>query len=286
MSRASTTSALRKPIEKWRLSGESIGLVPTMGALHAGHASLIERCRKVCDRTVVSIFVNPTQFAPNEDLAAYPRPLRADLAVCRELGVDLVFTPQPETVYPAGFDTLVKVGELGQLWEGAARPDHFDGVATVVLKLFTMVTPDIAIFGQKDYQQFAVLKRMVSDFHLPVKLILAPIVREPDGLALSSRNVYLDALSRQSATGISRALRRAKKEIQAGETNPRRLAAGMKREMEAQKVFVMDYAGFCDPDTLKPKQPAVPPLVILTAAICRAPGAAKDRRFIDNILVR
>jgi len=248
--------------------------------------SLIERCRNACDRTVVSIFVNPTQFAPNEDLAAYPRPLRADLAVCRSLKVDLVFTPRPEVVYPAGFDTLVKVGELGRLWEGAARPGHFDGVATVVLKLFTMVTPDVAIFGQKDYQQFVVLKQMVSDFHLPVKLLLAPIVREPDGLALSSRNVYLDALSRQAAIGISQALRWAKKEIRAGETNARRLEAGMKELIEAGKVFAMDYAGFCDPDSLKPKQPAVPPLVILTAAVCRASGAAKDRRFIDNILVR
>lgn len=257
-----------------------------MGALHAGHISLIERCRRVCDRTAVSIFVNPTQFAPTEDLAAYPRPLRDDLNVCRDLKVDLVFTPKPDVVYPDGFDTSVKVGELGRHWEGAARPGHFDGVATVVLKLFTMATPDVAIFGQKDYQQFAVLKRMVSDFNLPVKLILAPIVREADGLALSSRNVYLDALSRQSAVGIARALRWAKKEIQAGQTSPRRLEAGMRKLIEAQKIFAMDYAGFCNPDTLKPKEPAVPPLVILTAAICRAPGAAKDRRFIDNILVR
>ncbi len=200
--------------------------------------------------------------------------------------MDLVFTPKPEVVYPTGFDTFVKVGALGDLWEGAARPGHFNGVATVVLKLFTMVTPDVAIFGQKDYQQFAVLKRMVSDFHLPVKLMLAPIVREPDGLALSSRNVYLDALSRHSATDISRALRWAKKEIRAGETNPRRLEAGMRRFIEKQKLFAMDYAGFCHPETLKPKRPAVPPLVILTAAVCRTPGAAQNRRFIDNILVR
>lgn len=257
-----------------------------MGALHAGHVSLIERCRRVCDRTIVSVFVNPAQFAPTEDLAAYPRPLRADLSVCRDLKVDLVFTPKPEVVYPAGFDTSVKVGELGRLWEGVARPGHFDGVATVVLKLFTMVTPDVAIFGQKDYQQFAVLKRMVSDFNLPLNLILAPIVREPDGLALSSRNVYLDPLSRQAAVGISRALRWAKSEIQEGEKNPRRLEAGMRKLIEAHRIFAMDYAGFCDPDTLNPRQSAVPPLVILTAAICRASGAAKDRRFIDNILIR
>lgn len=257
-----------------------------MGALHAGHASLIRRCKKVCDRTVVSIFVNPTQFAPNEDFAAYPKPLNADLAVCRELGADLVFTPKPEVVYPDGFDTFVKVGALGDLWEGAARPGHFNGVATVVLKLFTMVTPDMAIFGQKDYQQFAVLKRMVSDFHLPVKLMLAPIVREPDGLALSSRNVYLDTLSRHSATCISRALRWAKTEIRAGQTSPLRLEAGMRKIIDEKAIFAMDYAGFCHPETLKLKRPAVPPLVILTAAVCRTPGAAQNRRFIDNILIR
>jgi pantoate--beta-alanine ligase len=208
------------------------------------------------------------------------------MAICRQLGADLVFTPAPELVYPEGFDTLVKVGELGQQWEGAARPGHFDGVATVVLKLFTMVTPDVAVFGQKDYQQFTVLKRMVSDFHLPVKLLLAPIVRESDGLALSSRNVYLDKLSRQSAAGISQALRWAKKEIRAGETSARRLETGMRAIIEEKDTFAMDYAGFCDPETLNSRRLVVPPLVILTAAICRAPGAVQNRRFIDNILVR
>jgi pantoate--beta-alanine ligase len=257
-----------------------------MGALHAGHATLIRRCLRVCDRTIVSIFVNPAQFAPNEDFQAYPKPLRADLAVCRRLGADLVFTPKPDVVYPPGFDTLVKVGALGQLWEGAARPGHFDGVATVVLKLFTMVAPDVAIFGQKDYQQFVVLKRMVSDFHLPVKLMLAPIVRESDGLALSSRNAYLDSPSRQSATGIPRALRWAETEIRRGEKRPGRLEDGMRTIIEEQGVFVMDYAGFCDLETLSSKQTAVPPLVILTAAICQTAGPAYDRRYIDNILVR
>lgn len=257
-----------------------------MGALHAGHESLIRRCRNACDRTVVSIFVNPTQFAPNEDLQAYPRPLRADLAICRELGTDVVFTPNPAVVYPQGFDTSVKVGTVGEPWEGAARSGHFEGVATVVLKLFTMVTPDVAIFGQKDFQQFAVLKRMVSDFHLPVKLLLAPIVRESDGLALSSRNVYLDKLSRRSAAGISRALRWAKMRIRAGETSRQHLETGMRKIIEERQVFDMDYAGFCDPDTLISKEPVVPPLVILTAATCHTLGAAQNRRFIDNILVR
>jgi pantoate--beta-alanine ligase len=257
-----------------------------MGALHAGHATLIRRCLRVCDRTVVSIFVNPAQFAPNEDFQAYPKPLRADLAICRQLGADLVFTPKPEAVYPSGFDTFVKVGALGQVWEGAARPGHFDGVATVVLKLLAMVTPDVAIFGQKDYQQFAVLKRMVSDFHLPVKLMLAPIARESDGLALSSRNVYLDNLSRQSATGIPRALRWAEMEIRRGEKKPRRLEDGMRTIIEEQGVFMMDYAGFCDLEALSPKRTVVPPLVILTAAICRTAGPAYNRRYIDNILVR
>ena len=256
-----------------------------MGALHAGHAALIRRCRAVADRTVVSIFVNPKQFGPHEDFHAYPKPLRRDLAVCRDLGVDLVFAPNTDTVYPPGFDTTVKVGDLGEQWEGAVRPGHFDGVATVVLKLLTIVAPNTAVFGQKDYQQFAIIDRLVLDFHLSVRLLLVPTVREPDGLALSSRNVYLDNLSRQSATGISRALRWAKQEIRAGQRNPKRLATRMRAIIEADGTFVMDYVGFCDPKTLISKQSALPPLVILTAATCRATGTAHNRRFIDNILV-
>ena len=257
-----------------------------MGALHAGHAALIRRCQTVSNRTIVSIFVNPKQFGPHEDFLAYPKPLRKDLAVCRSLGVDLVFAPHTNAIYPPDFDTTVKAGELGSQWEGAARPGHFDGVATVVLKLFAIVAPDIAVFGQKDYQQFAIIRQLVLDLHLPIRLVLAPTVREPDGLALSSRNVYLDRLSRLSVASISRALRWAKQEIRAGQRSPKRLAARMKVLIEADGTFEMDYAGFCDPGTLVAKKTATPPLVILTAATCRVAGPAKNRRFIDNVIVR
>jgi pantoate--beta-alanine ligase len=176
-----------------------------------------------------------------------------------------VFTPTVDVIYPDGFDTQVRVGKLGDLWEGASRPGHFDGVATVVLKLFTITEPDAAVFGQKDFQQFAVIKRLVADFNLPVRLIRVATVRESDGLALSSRNAYLDQLSRQAATSISQALQ---------------------KQIERSGVFELDYVGFCDPETLVPIDPVVPPLVILTAATCRAKGAARDRRFIDNVLIR
>ncbi|MBD3298751.1 MAG: pantoate--beta-alanine ligase, partial [candidate division Zixibacteria bacterium] len=187
MHRVKTVAALRRHVRSWRASGETVALVPTMGALHRGHEKLIERARRLGDRTVVSIFVNPTQFGEGEDFAAYPRTLPADLTVCRNHDVDLVFTPAPKTVYPDGFVTTVHVGSLGNQWEGAARPGHFDGVATVVLKLCNMVEPDLAVFGQKDYQQLLIVRQMVRDLNIPVRIVMAPTVRERCGLAVSSR---------------------------------------------------------------------------------------------------
>ncbi|GAB4314361.1 MAG: pantoate--beta-alanine ligase [Candidatus Zixiibacteriota bacterium] len=285
MHRVKTIRALRRHVRTWRDRRETVAFVPTMGALHIGHERLIERARKLADRTVVSIFVNPLQFGVGEDFDAYPRPLSDDLAVCRTHEVDLVFTPDPKTVYPDGFNTNVHVGDLGDLWEGAARPGHFDGVATVVLKLFNMVQPDVAVFGQKDYQQLLIIRRIVRDLDILVRIVMAPTVRERGGLAVSSRNVYLDPPSRAAAESLYRALRWARMEISQSTTSVRKLRGVVRRMVEAGGLFELDYVAFCDRDTLKEKQSLKPPLVILIAAVCKVPGAAHGRRFIDNILV-
>ncbi len=281
-----TVSGVRRTVSKWRQSGLTVGLVPTMGALHAGHVALFDRCRKLCDRLVVSIFVNPTQFGPQDDLQAYPRDLRRDQAMCQSAGADMVFAPEADAMYPSGFETSVRVGEVGTRWEGESRPGHFDGVATVVLKLLTIVSPDVSVFGQKDYQQSVVIRRLVEDFNLPVRIVIVPTVREADGLALSSRNAYLDPSSREAATGLYRALRLAREEIKKGRVRTQILLGKMKSLVEQNGVFGLDYIGLCDPDTLHPKVKAKPPVVVLIAATCRVPGAAHNRRFIDNIVIR
>ena len=283
---ARSVAGVRRLVSAWHRQGRSVGFVPTMGALHAGHLSLIQRSKRLCDRTVVSIFVNPAQFGPNEDFRAYPRPLSADLDACLKEGVDLVFVPSVATIYPDGFGTGVKVGALGDLWEGRSRPGHFDGVATVVLKLFSIVSPDVAVFGQKDFQQTVVIRRMVSDLDLPVKVVVSPTVRERNGLALSSRNVYLDCLSRTASAGIYQSLCWVREQITNGETKVGRLKAGMKRTIQRDGCFSLDYIGFCDPPTLTEKSLARPPLVILVAAKCLTPGPAQNRRYIDNVVIR
>ncbi len=285
MRRVRSIAQVRRAVAGWRARGLTVGLVPTMGALHEGHLSLMRRSKRQCDRTVVSIFVNPTQFAANEDLSAYPRPLSADLQACQREDVDLVFTPTVDVIYPAGFEMTVRVGALGELWEGKSRPGHFDGVATVVLKLFTIVAPDMAIFGQKDYQQSVIIRRMVVDLNLPVRIVVAPTVRESDGLALSSRNVYLDGLSREAAIGINQALIWAKSAIRTGVSRPGQLKGKMKRMIEKGGCFSLDYIGFCDPSTLLPLTFARPPLAILIAAKCLTPGPALNRRYIDNVII-
>lgn len=227
------------------------GLVPTMGYLHAGHLSLVKRAKAENDRVAVSIFVNPTQFGPNEDLAAYPRDLDRDLRLLESLDVDLVFNPTPDVMYPSNFQTYVTVEEVTQHLEGAARPDHFRGVATVVAKLFNIVNAERAYFGQKDAQQVIVIKRMVKDLDLPIQIVVCPTMRERDGLAMSSRNTYLDDEQRQAAPVLYRALCAAKDAFDQGERDGYTLRAIMHRIIEAEPQAKLDYVSAADATTLQ-----------------------------------
>ncbi len=242
---------LRRQVLAWRAAGETVGLVPTMGALHAGHLSLVARSAAECRRTVVTVFVNPTQFGPGEDFSRYPRQLERDLEALRATPTDVVFAPSVAEVYPTGHATFVDVGPIGQLWEGAIRPGHFRGVATIVLKLFNAGPVDRAYFGQKDYQQSVVIRRMVADLNLPIAIRVCPTVREPDGLALSSRNAYLSADERERATALVGSLRLAAELARGGERNAERIAAEMHRMVESVPGVVLDYAAVVDPDTLE-----------------------------------
>jgi pantoate--beta-alanine ligase len=233
-----------------RLPGE-VGFVPTMGYLHAGHLSLVERARRENDSVVVSIFVNPTQFGPTEDLTTYPRDLPHDLSLLEEAGVDLVWTPGEKIMYPPGYQTWVEVDQLSRPLEGALRPGHFRGVATVVAKLFNAVTPHRAYFGQKDAQQAVVIQRMVMDLNFPLEIIVCPIVREPDGLAMSSRNTYLDADQRQAATVLYRALTAAREAYAAGVCDAPRLCLRMEEVLAAEPLARVQYVSVADPHTLQ-----------------------------------
>ena len=212
-----TVAALRAHVRVWRERGETVALVPTMGALHEGHISLVRVARQQADRVVASVFVNPRQFGPKEDFAAYPRDEARDAELLAGARCDLMYAPSPEEMYPAGFSTTVSVGEVAQVLCGAARPGHFDGVATVVTKLLTQTEPDLAIFGEKDYQQLLVIRRFVRDLDLRVQILGGAVVRAPDGLALSSRNAYLDEAQRAVAPALSTALREAARAVAAGE---------------------------------------------------------------------
>jgi len=228
---------VRSAVAAAKASGKVVGLVPTMGALHDGHARLIERCRDETGLVVVSIFVNPTQFGPNEDLARYPRTPELDYRLCASAGADLVFAPGVAVMYPPGStSTSVEVPGLSGILEGASRPGHFRGVATVVLKLFSIVAPDVAYFGAKDYQQQVVVRRMVADLDIPVAVRVVPTVREPDGLALSSRNRYLDPEDRAAATILWSALRRAKEAVAGGETDAGRVRQSFARRYNRKSV--------------------------------------------------
>ncbi len=228
-----------------------LGLVPTMGYLHAGHISLAEAARAECASVAASIFVNPTQFAPTEDLAKYPRDLPRDLSMLEAAGVDLVWTPTPEIMYPAGFQTWVEVEGLTRGLEGAVRPAHFRGVTTVVAKLFNAVRPDKAYFGQKDAQQAAVIRRMVKDLNFPLEIRVCPIVREPDGLAMSSRNVYLSPPERQAATVLFRALSAARQAYEQGERSAHNLTALMQKTVETEPLAKLQYVSCADYDSLE-----------------------------------
>ncbi len=242
-------------IEEFRKAKSSLtgtwGLVPTMGYLHVGHISLVKRAKAENDHVAVSIFVNPTQFGPNEDFAAYPRDLNRDLDLLRPHGVDLVFNPTPEIIYPANFQTYVTVEEVTKYLEGASRPGHFRGVATVVTKLFNIVGADRAYFGQKDAQQVIVIKRMVADLAIPIQIVLCPTLREADGLAMSSRNVYLDAEHRQAAQVLYRALSAAKKAFDQGERNSDVLRSIMRPVIEKEPLAKIEYVSAADALTLQ-----------------------------------
>lgn len=248
-----TVAETRALLTEARAGGAAVGFVPTMGYLHEGHLSLMSAATAANDLTIASIFVNPLQFGEGEDLAAYPRDLDRDSALCEQRGVDLVFAPSVEEMYPMPLLTTVSVAEISETMEGAARPTHFAGVATVVAKLFNVVGPCRAYFGEKDWQQLTVVRRMVADLSAPVEVVGCPIVREPDGLALSSRNVYLDEAHRAAATVLSRALRAGAAMIEAGEVDPVPVVDEMTAIMEAEPlVDSPDYVAIVDAPSLEP----------------------------------
>jgi pantoate--beta-alanine ligase len=274
--------AIRAAGREARRAGKVVGLVPTMGALHDGHVRLIEACRREASFVVVSIFVNPTQFGPHEDFARYPRTLEADRERCALGGADAIFAPRVETMYPTGsLGTFVEVPGLSDVLEGASRPGHFRGVATVVLKLFEIVGPDLACFGEKDYQQLQVIRRMVAELDVPVAIRGIPTVREPDGLALSSRNRYLTPAQRQAAVVLSRALQAARDAVRCGLRDSGRVRQMMRATLELEPLAQVDYAEVADAQTLEPLariEPGRPAVALLAVRI----GPA---RLIDNSLL-
>ena len=273
-----TVADLRSHLATWRKAGESVALVPTMGALHQGHLSLVALAKTKCDRVVASIFVNPIQFGPREDFKTYPRDEAADLAKLAEAGADLVFIPDSAEMYPQGFSTHVKVSDLTDDLCGAARPNHFEGVSTVVTKLLLQCTPDIAIFGEKDYQQLLVIKRLVRDLNMQVEILGGPIVREADGLALSSRNAYLSEAQRKTAPILQQTLKEVAADLARGEGADAAALAG-RFKLEAAG-FRVDYVAVRDPDTLKPLSgPVKPGTRVLAAAYLG------KTRLIDNVAV-
>jgi pantoate--beta-alanine ligase len=262
-----------------RAKNRVIGLVPTMGALHPGHFSLIRAAQTDCSPVVVSIFVNPKQFGPSEDFQKYPRSFEADRAALENLGVDYLFAPTPEEMYPPDFRTVVAVSGLSDKLEGRSRPGHFNGVTTVVLKLFEIVQPGFAYFGRKDAQQARIIRQMSLDLNLDAQIVVRPILRESDGLALSSRNVYLQGDDRRAATGLHRSLEAVRKEIAAGQRDVLRLLAVLRRVLDAEPGIALDYAEIVDAETLEP--------VLNLRGSCLILLAAKlgKTRLIDNALV-
>jgi pantoate--beta-alanine ligase len=270
---------LRRQVLAWRADGESVGLVPTMGALHAGHLSLVARSVEECRRTVVTIFVNPAQFGPNEDFSRYPRRLENDLELLTKANADVVFAPSTDEMYRVGHATFIEIEGIAQCWEGAIRPGHFRGVATVVLKLFNLAPADRAYFGQKDYQQTVVIRRMVADLNLPIEIRVLPTIREPDGLALSSRNAYLSADERSRALALSRSLRLAAELIAGGQRDAKQIAAEMRRMLESIPGLNLDYATLVDPDNLEEVSRVAGPVVAIVAA------KLGSTRLIDNEII-
>jgi pantoate--beta-alanine ligase len=266
--------------ETCRTQGKTIAFVPTMGCLHQGHAHLMQEGRKLGDVLIASIFVNPTQFGPGEDFEKYPRDWERDAQLCESVGVDVIFAPAAEEMYPQGYQTAITVSQVSQNLCGVTRPVHFQGVATVVAKLFNCTKPHVALFGEKDFQQLVVIKRMVKDLNLDIQIIGIPTVREQDGLAMSSRNTYLSAAERVSALSLSRGLRRAQELFQQGERSSRVLISTVREMIEKEPGAAVDYIKVCDMETLQDVDTIAGPAVMaLAIEIGRA-------RLIDNIVLK
>lgn len=275
----STIAAVREAVARFRSAGSTVGFVPTMGALHEGHISLVERAKREADVTVMSIFVNPLQFGPNEDLARYPRPIENDEAMAMNAGVDILFRPEVDEIYPGGREITVTAGSIGQGWEGATRPGHFDGVLTVVAKLFNIVQPDVAIFGRKDLQQAALIRAMVRDLDMPLTIVVAPIVRESDGLALSSRNRYLSESDRRAALVLSQSLKAVSRAFAKGLRDTSELENAGRSVLEHEMDVKPDYFAVVDRITLAHDPAALSGSAVIVAA------RVGSTRLIDNIIL-
>ena len=274
-----TIAQTRKYIKEWRSQGLTIGLVPTMGYLHDGHASLIRQARESCQKVVVSIFVNPMQFGANEDLSTYPRDLEADSHLCERLGVDVIFHPEPEEMYAPGFCSFVDMDGLTKELCGRSRPIHFRGVCTVVSKLFNIVTPNKAFFGQKDAQQLAVIRRMVTDLNMDIEIVGCPIVREEDGLARSSRNVYLSPEERQAALVLSKTIALGQRMVQEGVRDSGKLVQAMKEAIAQEPLARIDYVEAVSMDTIQPVETIQGKVLVAMAVFIG------KTRLIDNFIV-
>jgi pantoate--beta-alanine ligase len=270
----------QEAIHRARGEGKTIGLVPTMGALHEGHIALIRRAREECDFVVVSIFINPTQFEPSDDFSKYPRTLVADAEKCQEAGVDIIFAPSAAEMYPDGFDSWVEVkGFLTETLEGESRPGHYKGVTTVCCKLFNIAQPDLAYFGMKDHQQLKAIQKMVIDLNMPLRIVPVETVREPDGLAMSSRNAYLSPSEKKAALVLSKALIQAKKAFDSGESDPNVVKDIALNLIKAEPLACIDYVAVVDAETLQPIARMVAPAVVLVAV------RVGSTRLIDNIIL-
>ncbi len=270
----------REMVRQWRSASQKIGLVPTMGYFHQGHLSLMEECKRHADRVIVSIFVNPTQFAPNEDLASYPRDLDRDKKLAETQGIDALFIPRDDQIYAPEHKTWVVVEDLSNGLCGKSRPTHFRGVATIVTKLFNIIQPDVAVFGQKDFQQLQIIRRMVRDLDLPIRILGCPIVREPDGLAMSSRNAYLTEEQRPSALCLYQALQLADRLVrEEGVESCSQIQTRLRQKIESFPFTRIDYIFTGDPDTLKPLEQVERPLLVALAVF------VGTTRLIDNILI-
>lgn len=275
-----TVDEMQREAERLRGAGKRIGLVPTMGYLHAGHLSLVTEARRASDIVVLSIFVNPTQFAPSEDLARYPRDFDRDQRAAETAGVDILFSPDPHDVYSPGFATFVEEQEVSRILEGKFRPTHFRGVTTIVGKLLNICKPHVTVFGQKDAQQAFIVRKMIRDLNFDVKMIVVPIVRESDGLAMSSRNIYLSREDRSNATVLYESLKRAEDAIKRGEKDVGRIRSSMEKLILSKGSPSLDYFAILDPDSFRQVEKIVTPTVLIALA-----AKFGTTRLIDNLLV-